>query len=377
VIVGDRGENVRFPEGTGGLGACMTVEIYVDDMTSELSKSGEGDRRSGHVGAARPLRSLNVNIRSLSSDDRIYVAGHRGLVGSALWRRLEAKGFPCLLGAPSSELDLRDETQVDDFFAKHRPDVVVLAAARVGGILANDTYPADFLGENLRIQVNVMEAALRFGVERLLFLGSACIYPRLAEQPIPESALLTGYLEPTNDAYAIAKIAGILHVRSVRRQHGLPWISVMPTNLYGPGDNFNLHNSHLLPAMIRKFHRAVSTGASTVALWGTGSPRRELMHVDDMADACLFLLDHYDADDHINVGTGSDARIAEIAEIVARTTGFTGEIVWDATRPDGMPRRLLDTTRLTDLGWRARIGLHEGIRDTYEWFLAHQDSLRV
>src|SRR4051812_35473870 len=321
------------------------------------------------------LESGVVTERELRLDSRIYVAGHRGLVGSAVWRHLQAQGFDNLLGASSSEVDLRDQGATRAFFEAHRPEVVVLAAAKVGGILANNTYPADFLGDNLRIQLNVLEAAHAIGVERLLLLGSSCIYPKFAPQPMPESALLTGTLEPTNDAYAIAKIAGILHVQGMRRQHGHRWISAMPTNLYGPGDNFDLAGSHVLPAMIRKFHDAKTTGAP-VTLWGTGTPRREFLHVDDLAAACIYLLEHYDDDQHINVGTGTDASIAELASTVAKVAGYDGAIEWDTSKPDGTPRKLLDVTRLSDLGWTASIPLDEGIAGTYQWFLEQHGHVR-
>ena len=291
------------------------------------------------------------------------------------WRRLWQQGFKHLLGATSSELDLRDQSATRAFFEAHRPQVVVLAAAKVGGILANNTYPADILGDNLRIQVNVLEAAHAVGVERLLLLGSSCIYPKLAPQPMPESALLTGTLEPTNDAYAIAKIAGILHVQAMRRQHGHHWISAMPTNLYGPGDNFDLAGSHVLPAMIRKFHHATTTGAP-VTLWGTGTPRREFLHVDDMAAACVHLLQHYDGDEHVNVGTGTDVSIAELAATVAKVVGYDGPVQWDTSKPDGTPRKLLDVTKLAGLGWSASIPLDEGIAGTYQWFLDQHGDVR-
>ena len=305
-----------------------------------------------------------------------YIAGHRGLVGSALWRKLDARGFTGLVGRASSELDLRDRQSTFDFFAEVRPRYVILAAAKVGGILANDTYPADFLSENLQIQVNVMDAALQHGVDRLLFLGSSCIYPKLAPQPIREDALLTGYLEPTNDAYAIAKIAGILQVQAVRRQHGKPWISAMPTNLYGPGDNFSAQGSHVLPALIRRYDEARASGAPEVTNWGSGSPRREFLHVDDMADACLHLLDHYDGPQQVNVGTGRDATISEIAQVVADVVGFTGETRWDTSKPDGTPQKLLDVTKLAEAGWTARIGLREGLESTVAWYRQHVGSLR-
>jgi GDP-L-fucose synthase len=298
------------------------------------------------------------------------------MVGSAVWRRLEAAGFRDLRGRASSELDLRDRDQVFDFFAETRPRYVVLAAAKVGGILANDASPVEFLSDNLRIQTNVLDAALEQRVERLLFLGSSCIYPRLAPQPIREDSLLTGHLEPTNDAYAIAKIAGILGVQAVRRQYGLPWISAMPTNLYGPGDNFSPLGSHVLPALIRRYDEARATGAPTVTNWGSGAPRRELLHVDDLADACLHLLEHYDDASQVNVGTGRDATIAEIAELVATAVGYRGETLWDTSKPDGTPRKLLDVTLLHSLGWRERIPLAEGIASTVAWYRDHTGDLR-
>ncbi|MGW6658754.1 GDP-L-fucose synthase family protein [Rhodococcus sp. NPDC055024] len=315
--------------------------------------------------------------RPLDRSERVFVAGHRGLVGSAILRRLEADGFNCLVGRTSAELDLRDRGAVFEFFAEERPKNVVLAAARVGGILANSTLPVDFISDNLRIQVNVMDAAAEFDVERLLFLGSSCIYPKFAPQPIREEYLLTGHLEPTNDAYAIAKIAGILQVQAVRKQFGRPWISAMPTNLYGPGDNFSTKGSHVLPALIRRFDDARREGAASVVNWGSGTPRREFLHVDDMADACLHLLDHYDGVEHVNVGTGEDQSIAEISAIVADEVGFGGEIEWDRTKPDGTPRKLLDIGKLRDLGWQPRIDLREGIASTVEWYRQNVDSIRT
>jgi GDP-L-fucose synthase len=312
----------------------------------------------------------------LVRDSRIYVAGHRGLAGSAMWRRLEAEGFTDLVGATSSELDLRERATTFEFLADVKPDVVVLAAARVGGILANDTYPAEFLSDNLQIQLNVMDASGSVGVDRLLFLGSSCIYPRLAEQPIREDSLLSGPLEPTNDAYAIAKIAGILQVQAYRRQHGVHWISAMPTNLYGPGDNFEPNLSHVLPALIARFDAAVRAGASEVVLWGTGTPRREFLHVDDLASALFFLLENYDDPQPINVGIGTDVTIAELADMVATVVGFEGEIVHDVTKPDGTPRKLLDTSRLNSIGWRPSIDLADGLAGTYKWYLSHRDTLR-
>jgi GDP-L-fucose synthase len=304
----------------------------------------------------------------LDRDAVFYVAGHRGLVGSAVWRRLEAAGFGRLVGRTSAELDLTDRDAVFELFRAERPRYVVLAAAKVGGILANATHPVDFLSENVRIQVNVLDAARAVGVERLLFLGSSCIYPRLAPQPIVEESLLTGHLEPTNDAYAIAKIAGILHVQAVRRQDGLPWISAMPTNLYGPGDNFSPQGSHVLPALIRRYDEAVRSGSRVVTNWGTGTPRRELLHSDDLADACLHLLEHYDGAEHVNVGTGHDVTIREIAEAVADVVGYDGETRWDTSKPDGTPQKLLDVSRLRATGWEARTGLREGLERTVAWY---------
>jgi GDP-L-fucose synthase len=306
-----------------------------------------------------------------------YIAGHRGLVGSALWRAFAAEGFSHLVGRASSELDLRDRDEVFEFFATERPQYVLMAAAKVGGIVANATYPADFISDNLRIQVNVFDAALEHGVERLLFLGSSCIYPRLAPQPIREDYLLTGPLEPTNDAYAIAKIAGVLHVQAVRRQHGAAWISAMPTNLYGPGDNFSPEGSHVLPALIRRFHEAKEQGSPYVLNWGTGSPRREFLHAEDAARACLFLMEHYDDPDPINIGVGSDLTIRELSEVVADVVGYSGEIRWDATRPDGTPRKLLDVSRITGLGWSPSIPLRDGLEATYRWYLEHGADLRT
>ena len=315
-------------------------------------------------------------VGPLDRRERVFVAGHRGLAGSGVWRQLEAQGFTDLVGASRAELDLCERPAVIDFLRRVRPRVVIDAAARVGGILANATYPADFLSENLQIQVNLMDAARNARVPRLLFLGSSCIYPRLAAQPIREDSLLTGPLEDTNDAYAIAKIAGIMAVQAVRRQDGLAWISAMPTNLYGPGDNFHPQHSHILPALIRRFHEAKVSGAEEVACWGTGTPRREFLHVDDLARACVHLLDHYDDARTINVGTGTDVTIAEVARLVAATVGYDGRIVWDASRPDGTPRKLLDVSRLRDSGWSASIGLADGLAQTYRWFLDHQDAYR-
>jgi len=318
-----------------------------------------------------------AQLPRLEADTPIYVAGHRGLAGGAIWRALERRGCANLVGATSDDVDLRDRDATMAFVRKNRPRVMVVAAARVGGILANSTYPADFLSDNLRIQVNLLDAAAEHDVERVLFLGSSCIYPRLAEQPIREESLLTGPLEPTNDAYAIAKIAGIAHVQAMRRQHGRRWISAMPTNLYGPGDNFDPVTSHVLPALIRRCHEARESAARSVTIWGSGRPRRELLHVDDLADAACFLLEHYDDDAPINVGTGVDLTIAELAHLVADVVGFRGELVFDPSKPDGTPRKVLDVTRLAGLGWAPSIGLREGIERTHAWFAAHQATARL
>ncbi|MEU2349077.1 GDP-L-fucose synthase [Modestobacter sp. NPDC049651] len=308
-------------------------------------------------------------IAPLARDFATFVAGHRGLVGGAVLRHLEDAGFTALLTRTSTELDLRDPAGVEAFFAAARPATVVMAAAKVGGILANDTYPADFLSDNLRMQVNVLDAAVRHGTTRLLFLGSSCIYPREAPQPIREDSLLTGPLEPTNDAYAIAKIAGVLQVQALRRQHGVHYVSAMPTNLYGPGDNFHPTHSHVLPGLIRRFHEAKESGAPVVTVWGTGTPRREFLHVDDLARACLFLLEHYDEPEPINVGVGEDVPIRELAELVADVVGYRGELRFDPSKPDGTPRKLLDVSKLHAMGWRAEIGLREGLAETYAWYL--------
>lgn len=312
----------------------------------------------------------------LDRSSSFYVAGHRGLVGSAIWRYLHESGFSNLVGRTSSELDLRNRDAVFEFFEQTRPRYVVLAAAKVGGILANKSYPVDFLSENLRIQVNVLDAAREHKVERLLFLGSSCIYPKFTEQPIREDSLLTGHLEPTNDAYAVAKIAGIMQVQAVRRQYGLPWISAMPTNLYGPGDNFSPDGSHVLPALIRRFDEATTAGMESVTNWGTGSPRREFLHVDDMAAACLHLLENYDGSSHVNVGTGSDVTIHELATIVAEATGYRGTIHWDSSKPDGTPQKLLDVSKLAEAGWTSSINLRDGIESTVAWYRANLNAIR-
>ncbi|TWD48162.1 GDP-L-fucose synthase [Arthrobacter sp. AG367] len=321
--------------------------------------------------------SVQFTPARLDRTSTFYVAGHRGLVGSAIWRKLESEGFNRLIGKSSAELDLKDRNAVFDFFESERPRYVVLAAAKVGGILANDTYPADFLSENVQIQVNVLDAAVTCGVERLLFLGSSCIYPKYAPQPIREDSLLTGHLEPTNDAYAVAKIAGIMQIQAIRRQHGLPWISAMPTNLYGPGDNFSLKGSHVLPALIRRYDEAARANAASVTNWGTGSPRREFLHVEDMAAACLHLLENYDGAGQVNVGTGTDVTIKELAEIVAHEVGYEGEMHWDTTKPDGTPQKLLDVSTLSKAGWTASIDLERGIRSTVEWYRANKAYLRL
>ena len=297
----------------------------------------------------------------LDRDAPFYVAGHRGMVGSAIVRHLQSQGFTNIIGRTSKELDLRDRKAVFSFFEQTRPKYVVLAAAKVGGILANDTYPADFLSENLQIQTNVMDAALEYDVERLLFMGSSCIYPKFAQQPIREDSLMTGHLESTNDAYAVAKIAGITQVQAIRRQHGKHWISAMPTNLYGPGDNYSEQGSHVLPAMIRRYETARLNGEQKIVNWGSGQPMREFLYVDDLAEASLFLMENYDGPSQVNVGVGEDLTIKELAEIVAEEVGFQGTTEWDTSKPDGTPRKLLDVSMLTELGWKAKTSLREGI----------------
>jgi GDP-L-fucose synthase len=312
----------------------------------------------------------------LDRDAVVYVAGHAGLVGSAIWRKLTAEGFTRLVGARSSEVDLTDRVATHRFFERHRPRYVFDAAARVGGIYANSSRPVEFLSENLQIQVNIMDAALAGDVVRLLFLGSSCIYPKYAVQPIREEALLTGALEPTNSAYAVAKIAGIAHVQAVRKQYGRPWISAMPTNLYGPGDNFSLSGSHVLPAMIRRYDEGVRSGATCVTNWGTGDVRREFLHVDDLASACLHMLENYDGDLHVNVGTGSDLTLKDLSNVIARTVGYEGEVQWDTSKPDGTPRKLLDVSVLESLGWRPTIALEDGIATTLQWYRTHGAEIR-
>ncbi len=302
---------------------------------------------------------------------RIWIAGHRGMVGSAVWRALDAHGVGELVGWTSAELDLTDRDATIDAAREARPDAVVVAAAKVGGIGANSADPVGFLQDNVRIQTNVMEAAHLADVDRLLFLGSSCIYPRLAPQPLVPSALMTGPLEPTNDGYATAKIAGLVHVQGHRRQHGRRWISAMPTNLYGPGDDFNLELAHVLPALIHRFERARRDGSEMVGLWGTGTPRREFLHVDDLALACVRLLERYDGDEPVNVGTGVDLTIAELAALVADVVGFKGTIEWDPSRPDGTPRKVLDVSPMRSLGWEPTIDLREGVAQTHAWFVAN------
>ena len=306
---------------------------------------------------------------AMRKDARIYVAGHRGLVGSAIVRALGKAGFGNIVTAGHAEVDLRDAQAVRGFYDRHKPEYVFVAAARVGGIYANDAYPAEFLYDNLMIECNVIDSAYRSGVEKLLFLGSTCIYPKLAPQPLKEEYLLTGPLEPTNEWYAVAKIAGIKLCQAYRRQYGCHYISAMPTNLYGPGDNFDLQNSHVLPALIRKFHEAKLAGQPTVTVWGTGKPLREFCHVDDCADACLYLMETYDEPEIVNIGVGSDVSISDLAALVKRVVGYAGGIVFDTGKPDGTPRKLVDVDRLRALGWEARIGLEDGIRDTYRWYV--------
>jgi GDP-L-fucose synthase len=307
----------------------------------------------------------------MHESDKIFVAGHRGMVGSAILRRLKAEGFSHLVTRDRSQLDLADESAVAKFFAEERPTVVLVAAAKVGGIKANNDFPVEFLLENLRIQNNIIRSAYEAGVRKLLFLGSSCIYPKFAPQPIPETALLSGPLEPTNEAYAIAKIAGIKLSQAYNREYGANFISAMPTNLYGPNDNFDLETSHVLPALIRKAHEAKARKDQKLVVWGTGKPRREFLHVDDLASACLLLLEKYDSSEIINVGCGEDISIRELAELICDVVGFDGELAWDTTKPDGTPRKLLDVTRLRALGWKPAIPLRDGIARTCEWFRAN------
>ena len=301
---------------------------------------------------------------------KIYVAGHNGLVGSAIVRQIERVGIHTWIGATRNQLDLCDRGAVFDFMGEHKPDGIIIAAAKVGGIVANRDFPVEFLSENVQVQTNLMDAAHKFDVENLVFLGSSCIYPKFAQQPINEDSLLTGPLEETNEAYAIAKIAGVKLVQAYRKEFGRTWTSAMPTNLYGPGDNFDPQSSHVLPALLRKFHEASLSGAESVTLWGSGSPRREFLHVDDLAKAVLFLLQGYDEATAINVGTGIDLEIRELASLIAQVTNYHGQIQWDTSKPDGTPRKLLDVGRINNLGWTSEITLDEGLKTTYEWFVA-------
>ena len=313
----------------------------------------------------------------MEKNAKIYVAGHHGLVGSAIVRNLEAKGYTNVIGRSHRELDLTDQQAVSRFFEEENPEYVVLAAAKVGGINANNTMPADFAYDNMQIQCNVIKCAHDYGVKKLLFLGSTCIYPKMAPQPIPEDALLTGPLESTNEAYAIAKISGLMMCRFFKRQYGDNFISCMPTNLYGPYDNYDLKNSHVMPAMIRKFHEAKVSGSETVELWGTGSPLREFLYVDDMADACVYLLENYDGEQHVNIGTGKEVTIKQLAETVAKVVGFNGRIIWNSDMPDGTPRKLTDVSYLHSLGWTHKVELEEGIELAYKWFADHIDEAKL
>lgn len=313
----------------------------------------------------------------MNKSDKIYVAGHRGLVGSAIVRNLKSKGYTNIIGRTHQELELTNQLAVREFFEKERPDIVVLAAAKVGGINANNTTPAEFAYDNMQVQCNVIHCCHEYKVKKLLFLGSTCIYPKMAPQPIPEDALLTGPLEATNEAYAIAKIAGLEMCKFYKRQYGDDFISCMPTNLYGPHDNYDLKGSHVLPAMIRKFHEAKLAGAESVELWGTGTPLREFLYVDDMADACVFLLENYSGEQHVNIGTGKEVIIRQLAELVKETVGFEGNIIWNSEMPDGTPRKLTDVTKLHAMGWRHRIELEEGVRLAYDWFKENVDHARM
>ena len=305
----------------------------------------------------------------MQSEGSIYIAGHSGLAGSAILRALQSRGYSRLIVRTHQELELTDARAVKDFFQQERPESVFLAAAKVGGIQANNTLPAEFLRENLLIQTHVLHEAWQAGVKKLLFLGSSCIYPKFAPQPIPESALLTGELEPTNDAYALAKIAGIQLCKAYRKQYGANFIAVMPTNLYGPQDNFHPEHSHVLPALLRRFHEAQRDGLQEVTVWGSGTPKREFLHSDDLASACLFLMEHYDSPEIINIGWGQDCTIRELAEMIAKTVSYTGKLKWDDSRPDGTPRKVLDNRKLSDLGWEPKISLQEGLKLTYQWYL--------
>lgn len=354
----------------------MRTTVDTADQIGTVDAGADWPQTVSDPADARTSDDVVYAPHELDRTAPFYVAGHRGLVGSAIWRHLEKQGFENLIGASSQELDLRDREAVEAFIAEHKPRYMMLAAAKVGGIGANNTRPVDFLSDNLRIQLNLLDAARTAEVERVLFLGSSCIYPKLAEQPLREGALLTGYLEPTNDAYAIAKISGIMHVQAVRRQYGLPWISAMPTNLYGPGDNFSPTGSHVLPAMIRRYDQAVRNGDTEITNWGSGTPRREFLHADDLAAACLFLMEHYDGPQQVNVGTGEDISIKELAELVAEATGYRGATHWDSSKPDGTPRKLMDVSLLSSLGWTASIDLPTGLDDAVAWYRLHRDSAR-
>lgn len=307
---------------------------------------------------------------------KVYIAGHNGLVGSAIHRRLETLGYANLVYRSSTQLDLRNQQAVDQFFAIEQPEYVFLSAAKVGGIMANNTNPADFIYDNLMIQANIIQCAFKYGVKKLLFLGSSCIYPKFAPQPMKEEYLLTGELEPTNEPYAVAKIAGIKMCQSYNLQYNTRFISVMPTNLYGPNDNFHLQNSHVIPALIRKFHEAEVNNLPEVEVWGTGTPKREFLYVDDLADACIYLMRNYEGSEIVNIGVGEDISIKELAELIKSIIGYQGQIVWDKTKPDGTPRKLLDVSRLTSLGWKASIGLEDGIKETYNWFRSNLNNIK-
>lgn len=311
----------------------------------------------------------------MNLDSKIYVAGHRGLVGSAILRKLEQDGYNNLVYKTSKELDLRDKNAVDSFFENEKPEYVFLAAAKVGGIVANNEFPADFIRDNLMIQTNVIDASYRNNVTKLLFLGSTCIYPKLAPQPLKEEYLLTGPLEPTNDAYALAKISGIKMCQSYNKQYGTTYISAMPTNLYGENDNFDLQSSHVLPALMRKFHEAKVQGKTSVEIWGTGTPRREFLYSDDLADACVFLMNHYNDDEIVNIGVGEDVTIRELAETIKTVVGFEGELTFDTSKPDGTPRKLVDTSRINELGWSAKVELRDGVQRAYDWYLENMKVL--